>query len=165
MLCIQSAYISVKDFNVTFMMSLFKANSVHLLRECIACPDVMLSIMFVITVCISFNKSLTYLCRCTGFGGSCFQKDVLNLVYLCECLNLPEVAAYWQQVWLIMTAFCYHCCWIRRRFCIGQKLSRSVLWELWGAFANVKMALSLFPFRPSPSFLIDYCQLELLVFL
>lgn len=33
-----------------------------------------------------------------GFGGSCFQKDVLNLVYLCECLNLPEVAAYWQQV-------------------------------------------------------------------
>ncbi|XP_013788964.1 UDP-glucose 6-dehydrogenase-like [Limulus polyphemus] len=33
-----------------------------------------------------------------GFGGSCFQKDVLNLVYLCECLNLPEVANYWYQV-------------------------------------------------------------------
>lgn len=33
-----------------------------------------------------------------GFGGSCFQKDILNLVYICECLNLPEVAAYWQQV-------------------------------------------------------------------
>ena len=33
-----------------------------------------------------------------GFGGSCFQKDVLNLVYLSETLNLPEVAAYWQQV-------------------------------------------------------------------
>ncbi|TRZ22925.1 hypothetical protein HGM15179_004234 [Zosterops borbonicus] len=33
-----------------------------------------------------------------GFGGSCFQKDVLNLVYLCEALNLPEVARYWQQV-------------------------------------------------------------------
>lgn len=33
-----------------------------------------------------------------GFGGSCFQKDVLNLVYICECLNLPEVAAYWNQV-------------------------------------------------------------------
>uniref|UniRef100_A0A7M4EG29 UDP-glucose 6-dehydrogenase n=1 Tax=Crocodylus porosus TaxID=8502 RepID=A0A7M4EG29_CROPO len=32
-----------------------------------------------------------------GFGGSCFQKDVLNLVYLCEALNLPEVARYWQQ--------------------------------------------------------------------
>ena len=33
-----------------------------------------------------------------GFGGSCFQKDVLNLVYLCECLNLPQVADYWMQV-------------------------------------------------------------------
>uniref|UniRef100_T1IY28 UDP-glucose 6-dehydrogenase n=1 Tax=Strigamia maritima TaxID=126957 RepID=T1IY28_STRMM len=33
-----------------------------------------------------------------GFGGSCFQKDILNLVYICECLNLPEVATYWQQV-------------------------------------------------------------------
>lgn len=33
-----------------------------------------------------------------GFGGSCFQKDVLSLIYLCDCLNLPEVAAYWHQV-------------------------------------------------------------------
>jgi UDPglucose 6-dehydrogenase len=33
-----------------------------------------------------------------GFGGSCFQKDILNLVYLCESRGLPEVAAYWQQV-------------------------------------------------------------------
>ena len=33
-----------------------------------------------------------------GFGGSCFQKDILNLVYLCEHYNLPEVAAYWEGV-------------------------------------------------------------------
>ena len=33
-----------------------------------------------------------------GFGGSCFQKDILNLVYLCESFGLTEVAAYWQQV-------------------------------------------------------------------
>lgn len=33
-----------------------------------------------------------------GFGGSCFQKDVLNLVYLCGHFGLPEVAAYWDQV-------------------------------------------------------------------
>lgn len=33
-----------------------------------------------------------------GFGGSCFQKDVLNLVYLCGHFGLPEVAAYWEQV-------------------------------------------------------------------
>ena len=33
-----------------------------------------------------------------GFGGSCFQKDILNLVYICEELNLDEVAAYWRDV-------------------------------------------------------------------
>jgi UDPglucose 6-dehydrogenase len=33
-----------------------------------------------------------------GFGGSCFKKDILNLVYLCEYYSLPEVAAYWEQV-------------------------------------------------------------------
>jgi UDPglucose 6-dehydrogenase len=33
-----------------------------------------------------------------GFGGSCFQKDILNLVYLCESFSLPEVAEYWRQV-------------------------------------------------------------------
>lgn len=33
-----------------------------------------------------------------GFGGSCFQKDLLNLVYLCEHFGLPEVAQYWRSV-------------------------------------------------------------------
>lgn len=33
-----------------------------------------------------------------GFGGSCFQKDLLNLVYLCESFGLPHVAEYWRQV-------------------------------------------------------------------
>ena len=33
-----------------------------------------------------------------GFGGSCFQKDILNLVYLCRSFGLPEVAEYWNQV-------------------------------------------------------------------
>ena len=33
-----------------------------------------------------------------GFGGSCFQKDILNLVYLCEAFGLPEVASYWVKV-------------------------------------------------------------------
>lgn len=33
-----------------------------------------------------------------GFGGSCFQKDILNLVYLCEYYGLKEVASYWEQV-------------------------------------------------------------------
>jgi UDPglucose 6-dehydrogenase len=33
-----------------------------------------------------------------GFGGSCFQKDVLNLVYIAETLGLTYVAAYWKAV-------------------------------------------------------------------
>ncbi|VVB08910.1 unnamed protein product [Arabis nemorensis] len=33
-----------------------------------------------------------------GFGGSCFQKDILNLFYICECNGLPEAANYWKQV-------------------------------------------------------------------
>ena len=33
-----------------------------------------------------------------GFGGSCFQKDVLNLVYLCQTYGLTEVGEYWHQV-------------------------------------------------------------------
>lgn len=33
-----------------------------------------------------------------GFGGSCFQKDILNLVYICESFGLRECADYWQQV-------------------------------------------------------------------
>ena len=33
-----------------------------------------------------------------GFGGSCFRKDILNLVYLCEFYGLKEVGEYWEQV-------------------------------------------------------------------
>ncbi|KAL6819056.1 nucleotide sugar dehydrogenase [Trichoderma camerunense] len=33
-----------------------------------------------------------------GFGGSCFKKDVLNLVYLADTMGLPEVGEYWRQV-------------------------------------------------------------------
>ena len=33
-----------------------------------------------------------------GFGGSCFQKDILNLVYLCKHYGLNQVAEYWHQV-------------------------------------------------------------------
>ncbi|MCB1156889.1 MAG: nucleotide sugar dehydrogenase [Leptospiraceae bacterium] len=33
-----------------------------------------------------------------GFGGSCFKKDILNLVYICTQQGLPEIAAYWKSV-------------------------------------------------------------------
>eukprot|EP00949_MAST-11_sp_MAST-11-sp1_P004258 g4258.t1 len=39
-----------------------------------------------------------FLMASVGFGGSCFQKDILNLVYLCENFGLQEAADYWRQV-------------------------------------------------------------------
>tara|TARA_Y100001968_G_scaffold4286_1_gene3810 strand:- start:1605 stop:3008 length:1404 start_codon:yes stop_codon:yes gene_type:complete len=38
-----------------------------------------------------------------GFGGSCFKKDILNLVYLSDYFGLPEVAKYWNQVVVLNT--------------------------------------------------------------
>lgn len=39
-----------------------------------------------------------------GFGGSCFQKDILNLVYIAKSYGLNEVADYWEQV-IIMNEY------------------------------------------------------------
>lgn len=39
-----------------------------------------------------------YLKSGLGFGGSCFKKDILSLIYLAQSLGLPEVGEYWQQV-------------------------------------------------------------------
>ncbi|HET6460942.1 MAG TPA: nucleotide sugar dehydrogenase [Syntrophales bacterium] len=39
-----------------------------------------------------------YLSASIGFGGSCFKKDILNLVYLCQYYGLHEVADYWENV-------------------------------------------------------------------
>jgi UDPglucose 6-dehydrogenase len=49
---------------------------------------------------LSFDDRIgsKFLNASVGFGGSCFQKDVLNLVYICESLGLQEVADYWYQV-------------------------------------------------------------------
>ncbi len=40
----------------------------------------------------------SFLKASVGFGGSCFQKDILNLVYLCRSYGLDEVAEFWLQV-------------------------------------------------------------------
>ena len=69
-----------------------------------------------------------------GFGGSCFQKDILNLTYLCESFGLPEVAAYWQQV-VTMNE------WQKRRF--AAKIVR----ELFNTVADKKIAVLGFAFK------------------
>ena len=43
----------------------------------------------------------SFLKTSVGFGGSCFQKDILNLVYIARSLKLDKVADYWEQILII----------------------------------------------------------------
>tara|TARA_Y100001954_G_scaffold133530_1_gene142670 strand:+ start:801 stop:2186 length:1386 start_codon:yes stop_codon:yes gene_type:complete len=43
----------------------------------------------------------SFLKTSVGFGGSCFQKDILNLVYIARSLGLKKVAEYWEQILII----------------------------------------------------------------
>jgi UDPglucose 6-dehydrogenase len=50
--------------------------------------------------CISSDTRIgdKFLNSSVGFGGSCFKKDILALIYLAERKGLDEVAEYWNQV-------------------------------------------------------------------
>ena len=63
-----------------------------------------------------------------GFGGSCFQKDILNLVYIAKSYGLHEVADYWEQV-IIMNDH------QKRRF------SNKIVQTLYNTVADKKIAL------------------------
>ena len=69
-----------------------------------------------------------------GFGGSCFQKDILNLVYLCRYFGLPEVADYWESVVTLNT-------WQQHR------ISRLVVQKLFGTLTGKKLAILGFAFK------------------
>ena len=69
-----------------------------------------------------------------GFGGSCFQKDILNLVYLCEYYNLNEVAKYWEQVVKINE-------WQKNR------ISKLVVNSLFGTVSGKKISILGFSFK------------------
>ncbi|KAG1140075.1 hypothetical protein G6F37_007837 [Rhizopus arrhizus] len=69
-----------------------------------------------------------------GFGGSCFQKDILNLVYLSHQLNLPEVADYWHQV-VIMNEY------QKKRFV------RKIISTLFNTITNKRIAVLGFAFK------------------
>lgn len=62
-----------------------------------------------------------------GFGGSCFQKDILNLVYIAKSYGLNEVADYWEQV-IIMNDH------QKRRF------SNNIVQTLYNTVADKKIA-------------------------
>ena len=69
-----------------------------------------------------------------GFGGSCFQKDILNLVYLCEYYGLPKEASYWQNVIGINN-------WKRDR------IYEIVVSKLFGNLINKKISILGFAFK------------------
>ncbi|MFZ5494974.1 MAG: UDP-glucose 6-dehydrogenase [Verrucomicrobiota bacterium] len=69
-----------------------------------------------------------------GFGGSCFQKDILNLTYLCESFGLSEVAAYWNGVVTMND-------WQKRRF------AARIVRELFNTVADKKIAVLGFAFK------------------
>ncbi|MDP4776645.1 MAG: UDP-glucose 6-dehydrogenase [Opitutales bacterium] len=69
-----------------------------------------------------------------GFGGSCFQKDILNLVYLCEHFGLPDVAAYWYGV-IEMNDYQKH------------RFGRRVLSSMFNTVSDKKIAVLGFAFK------------------
>jgi len=69
-----------------------------------------------------------------GFGGSCFQKDILNLVYLCGHYGLNEVAAYWQSV-VDLNAWQQH------------RIARLVVQKLFGTVTGKRIAILGFAFK------------------
>lgn len=89
-----------------------------------------------------------------GFGGSCFQKDILNLVYLCRHYGLQEVAEYWEQV-------------VELNNWQQQRIARLVVQRLFNTVAGKRVALLGFAFkadtndtRESPSIRIALELLE-----
>ena len=69
-----------------------------------------------------------------GFGGSCFQKDILNLVYLCRYYGLEDVASYWEQVVTLNT-------WQQHR------ISRLMVNRLFGTISGKRIAVLGFAFK------------------
>ena len=63
-----------------------------------------------------------------GFGGSCFKKDISNLVYLCNHFGLKEVADFWNQVLLINS-------WQKNR------IYKNIVSKLYGNVATKKIAI------------------------
>lgn len=69
-----------------------------------------------------------------GFGGSCFRKDILNLVYLCRHYGLEQAAHYWEQVVDLNS-------WQQ------QRIARLVVSKLFGTASGKRLAVLGFAFK------------------
>ena len=84
-----------------------------------------------------------------GFGGSCFKKDLLNLIYLCEHFELPDVAQYWAEV-------------LKINYWQKTRISKLVVEKLFGTLNEKKIAILGFSFKANTndtreSAAIDIC--------
>ncbi len=89
-----------------------------------------------------------------GYGGSCFKKDILNLVYLCETFGLYEVAAYWESV-------------VKMNDYQQNRFVQTINQALFNTVANKRIALFGFAFkadtsdtRESPAFYVTKKLME-----
>ena len=69
-----------------------------------------------------------------GFGGSCFKKDILNLVYLSRFYGLDEVADYWEQV-------------VKINLWQQQRISSLIIRNLFDTLSNKRLAIFGFSFK------------------
>ncbi len=69
-----------------------------------------------------------------GFGGSCFKKDILNLVYLSEYFGLPEVAKFWEGV-------------VKLNYWHQDRISQLVVKKLFGTVSGKKISILGFAFK------------------
>lgn len=73
-----------------------------------------------------------------GFGGSCFKKDILNLVYLCETYGLHEVAAYWEGI-------------VKMNDYQSTRFVQTIMKAMFNTITNKRIALFGFAFKANTS--------------
>ena len=71
-----------------------------------------------------------------GFGGSCFKKDISNLIYICNHYGLNQVANYWEQVIFINE-------WQQKR------ITKIIVQKLYGTISDKKITVLGFAFKPN----------------
>lgn len=69
-----------------------------------------------------------------GFGGSCFKKDIMSLVYLCNFYRLDEIAKYWENV-------------ILQNDWQQERISKLIIQKLFGTIEEKKIAIFGFAFK------------------
>ncbi len=83
-----------------------------------------------ISLAIGFDKRIgkLFLNSGPGFGGSCFKKDILNLVYICDHYGLHTVSRYWNEVLRINV-------WQQKR------ISSIIVEKLFGTISDKKITI------------------------